>query len=180
MATCPACGAARSAGTSACPACGRAPDEPPAVLADGEGASTSRSRSGPEGETLARGAMALGFAVFPALGAYVLVGLTDYDELLATVVAFPLLAALLYQRHTVARMSSSTLFWLAIEAFLAPVFALFYISEYVSSGNTSWLGRAVAGLQGGIFFVLACIVCIPLGVGFYVLSNRVASRSSTD
>lgn len=174
MATCPACGAARRSATAVCPACGRAPEESPTILADGEG-TARQSRSGPDSETLARGAMALGFAVFPALGAYVLVGLTDYDELLAVVIAFPLLAALLYNRHTVSAMTSSTLRWLAVEAFLAPVFALIYISEFVSSGDTSWLGRALTGVQGGILFVLACVVCIPLGVGFYVLSKRVAS-----
>lgn len=117
--------------------------------------------------------MALGVAVVPTLGAFALASLTGVDALLvAVVVAFPAFAYLAYRRRTMARMASSALLWLALESFVAPVAAILYVTGSVGGGSGSAIDTAIAGVQGGVVLLLAFLVCIPLGIGFYVLSGR--------
>ncbi|AGN02190.1 hypothetical protein L593_11225 [Salinarchaeum sp. Harcht-Bsk1] len=125
--------------------------------------------------------MAIGFALLPALGVYLLASLASFGELLlAVILSLPLFAILIYRKRTVTGMASATLFWLAAEAFFAPVVAYVYISSTVDASNSSGIDEAVAGIQGGILLVLAFVVCIPLGIGFYVLSKRVQERPTAE
>jgi len=182
MPACPACETAVDPETAICPSCGLPlleEESTARLVSDGGEESQRRSRrtSTPDVDVrqLGRFGMAIGFALLPAFGVYVLASLVAAPELLLAVVALPLFALLIYGRGTTTRMTSATLLLLAVEAFVAPVVAYVYISSNVEASNDSALGTAIAGIQGGILLVLAFVVCIPLGIGFYLLSKRVKS-----
>ena len=180
MPACPACERSVHPAATVCSSCGRPLDDEshPTRLAS-DGGEESQQRTGSTSSPTARAqqwgriAMAVGFATLPAIGVYAMASLTTTVELLASLLALPVFAILIYRQRTTTRMTSATLFWLALEAFVAPVVVFVYIASSIGGSNDTAFGTALAGIQGGILLVLAFVVCIPLGIGFYVLSKRV-------
>lgn len=125
-----------------------------------------------EGLSNIRLIMNAGFlAILPALGAYFIIGIASASaNTLVFWLGIPIFGYVIYDDSHWG-MASTTAFWLAIEAFLAPVFFLIF-TYGVASGMGTGAGAAGAAIGGFLIIAGVFVVAVPLGAGLYLLSKR--------
>lgn len=183
MAYCSNCGEEVSEEAAFCEACGadlssdlsdsNDSDESDTTASTSTDTESSVDETTDEGINWKRVGKAIVIALLPAIAAYMLVSIAANEVLgVVFIVALALFAYLLYQYQTTKGMLGGMCFWLAIEAFLAPVAMLIYTFVYASEETSSAAGEAGAALGGTFLTIVAFVVGIPLGIVLYLVSGR--------
>ncbi|WP_246984690.1 zinc ribbon domain-containing protein [Halorientalis marina] len=86
-------------------------------------------------------------------------------------IGLPLFTYLGYQMPTIKTAFGKLSFWTAIVFFLSPI--LLIIHTLIFAGGTEGAAEAAGAAIGGTILVVgAFVIGIPVGIGFYLLSNR--------
>jgi hypothetical protein len=116
---------------------------------------------------------ALIIALIPAFGLYVMTSIALFDPIPAVFfVGIAAFGYLLYKRPTTKRMAGGASFWLAIESFLTPLALLIYTFSFASQETQTGAGEAGAAIGGFILVIIAFVICVPLGIVFYLISGK--------
>jgi hypothetical protein len=116
---------------------------------------------------------ALVIALIPAFGLYVMTSIALFDPIPAVLFAgIAVFGYLLYKRPTAKRMAGGASFYLAIESFLTPLALLIYTFSFASQETQTGAGEAGAAIGGFILVIIAFVICVPLGIVFYLLSGK--------
>lgn len=111
-------------------------------------------------------------ALVPAFGAYMVVSVGANDPLLwvfpLSIVAF---TYSLYGHEMIKGQVGAGLFWLAIEAFAAPIAILAFTVVYTSE-QTGAFAQAGAALGGTVIFLITWFLSWTVGVVLYLVSRR--------
>lgn len=91
---------------------------------------------------------------------------------IAILAGIPLFAYLGYQRPTTKTMAGRLSFWMAILLFSSPVMMMIYTSVFVSNEAQGTAEEAGAAIGGTVLIGAAFVIGLPLGIAFYLLSNR--------
>lgn len=83
-----------------------------------------------------------------------------------------LFAYLGYQRPTAKAAIGRQSFWSAIMLFVSPVMMIIYTLVFTAQQTDGTAEEAGAALGGTVLILLAFVVGLPLGIGFYLLSRR--------
>jgi hypothetical protein len=173
---CSNCGSELSEGPAFCPECG---EKTKAATAD-EGGTTeatdpqqTETSSSEEGVDWSKAGIAAAIAILPAFGAYMLISLASNSALVAVLpIGIAAFGYLLYKRPTSKAMFGGALFWLAVEAFLSPLFMILYTFAFAAEETSTAAGSAGAAIGGGLLTIVAFVVGLPLGVVFYLFARK--------
>jgi len=184
MANCPECGTELNEESSYCPSCGFdlpeenqvKPEENTSISSDMDLAGEFEEKdTESKFQSIKWGHLgkALLIGLLPAIGAYIGVSIAANNPMvIVLIVSIPTFGYLLYQRPTAKGMVGGASFWLAIEAFLTPLALLIYTFVFASQETVTTAGQAGAAIGGFIMVIVAFVVGIPVGIVFYLLSNR--------
>jgi hypothetical protein len=174
MAYCSDCGSEVSITDSFCPDCGNElSDVSKGSEPESEQVETDSTTTEDDEIDWAKAGKALGFALVPALGAYLGISIAVSDALgIIFWLSIPLFAYLIYQRPDTRSMFGATCFWLSIEAFLTPVIMLVYTLTFVSQSTTTGVEQAGAAIGGFILIVVAFVIGLPAGIVLYLVSSK--------
>jgi hypothetical protein len=109
----------------------------------------------------------------PALGLYVMTSIAFYDPIPAVLlIGVVVFGYLLYKRPTAKTMFGGASFWLAIESFLTPLALLIYTFSFASQETQTGAEQAGAAIGGFVLVIIAFVICVPLGIVFYLIARK--------
>lgn len=112
--------------------------------------------------------------LFPAIGAYITIGLAVGPIPWLFLVLWLIFAVAFSQKHNFKHQIGAGVFWLAIEAFLFPIAILVFAFVFVTE-QTNPFAAAGGAIGGGILFIVSWFIAWLVGVVLYLISNRFES-----
>lgn len=165
MAYCPTCGTEIDQQAEFCSGCGNELDTTETTVED-----TEYRRPDEDGIDWKHAVKVGCIALIPTLIlALVLPGGAGGIGFLA---GFPLFTYLGYQRPTIKTAFGRLSFWTAILLFMSPLFMILHTFIFAGTQAEGGAETAGAAIGGTILVIGAFVIGIPVGIGFYLLSNR--------